>query len=440
MQYLTVPPNALQTQCVSLHFLQQVSWNARPARPDPTNSTGVIVVVISSFIAESPAAPRTNSWGRGTDDFERSCPRGSDEANFAEQRQNLGGIACDTSICSAEATQDRSSAGKSTASRRRRRQRAAARAKTHATEGRLGEQCDCQGFGPAGGVAAAAPHDLQAPPAVPQQMRSTDFARLTEQLKAGGKERRQTVAFLRGSVWQFSLNPEGCRVVQLTLQVADKEDAERLLEELHGRVRKAVTSPHANFVIQTAIEVMSMESTRFVGRELAGMAVWTASHRFGCRILSRLIEHSSADDELIDEILGEVVLLCCNQFARHVVFSILEHGRTGHRRRVAAALATDVARYATDRNASHVVDWLITHGTPEDADLLAEGLLHSGGVADLAQHRFGLYVAKALIAKPGRRWSAEASKQVRAAAPWLQKTKYGSRIVRDRRIHSSVGQ
>merc|ERR1711977_211075 len=106
-----------------------------------------------------------------------------------------------------------------------------------------------------------------------------------------------------------------------------------IVAELYGHVRLAISSPHANFVIQRVIEVLPINSASFVAEELATFAAEVARHRFGCRVLSRLVEHhlcgngtAPSTNVLIDEVLRETDQLIHHNFARHVLELILEHG------------------------------------------------------------------------------------------------------------------
>merc|ERR1719498_1688693 len=124
-----------------------------------------------------------------------------------------------------------------------------------------------------------------------------------------------------------------------------------------------MASPHANFVIQKIIEVLPVASTAFVAEELAGVAGDVARHRFGCRVLSRLVEHNSigtasspAIDSLIDELLHEADKLLHHNFARHVLELILEHGKADHRHKIARTLQNNLFNLAKNRCASYVFE------------------------------------------------------------------------------------
>lgn len=260
-------------------------------------------------------------------------------------------------------------------------------------------------------------------------------AKLAEGLEAGGKSRVAAVQALRGCVVPLSFDAAGCRAVQLALQLADRKSSAELAEELRGHVGEAIRSPHANYVIQKVIEVLPMAQSSFIAEELCGMGVEVARHRYGCRILCRLLEHSATDMgpiKLIDEVLAGVGGLCRHSFGHYVIQSILEHGTPEQRHAIAAALRAELARSVQNRNACYVIENALSYCSVEDRQALVEGLLGggSGRLAALAQHQFGSHVVRALLRMPGE-GSQLAMGQLRAASGQLQATKYGRRLLED---------
>jgi len=231
--------------------------------------------------------------------------------------------------------------------------------------------------------------------------------------------------------------------VQLALQVADRKSSAELAEELRGHVGEAIRSPHANYVIQKVIEVLPMAQANFIAEELCGIGVEVARHRYGCRILCRLLEHCATDTgpiKLIDEVLAGVGGLCRHSFGHYVIQSILEHGTPEQRHTIAAALRSEFARSVQNRNACYVIENALSYCSTEDRQALIEGLLSgsSGRLAALAQHQFGSHVVRALLRMPGE-GSQLAMGQLRVAAAQLHGTKYGRRLLEDFGIQECEG-
>jgi len=259
-------------------------------------------------------------------------------------------------------------------------------------------------------------------------------AELTEGLEAGGEARAAALEAIRGNVLRLALDVEGCRALQLALQVASIGTMAELLGELHGHVREALASPHANYVVQKVVEVAPAHLSSFVAAELRGAGAAVARHRYGCRVWVRLLEHSHANTALaglLEEVLAEARELCKHMFAHYVLQSFLEHGSPELQERVAAVLLEDARGLARHRSASHVVEAALLHCQPETRQRLAGALL--GGTVEetleLAQCQFGSFVVKLLLELPGEA-SREGWRRLRAAAGRLQETSAGLRLAR----------
>lgn len=261
---------------------------------------------------------------------------------------------------------------------------------------------------------------------------------LIQQLEAGGDIMHQAVSSLTGSVLRMSLEPFGCRVIQCALGVASMAEKDALVAELSDHVNLMVASPHGNFVIQKVIEVLPVNSTSFVAEELATSAVEVAQHRFGCRVLSRLVEHHLSSEtahpsanDLIDKLLSDVDQLIRHNFARHVLELILEHGTKSHKQAIARAIRGNVFYYAKNRCASYVIEKAINFcSTPDTIAIASELVTDPEQFLAVAMHECGTHVAKAVI--KSRTDSAQTAKELLLAeAARVKSSKYGKRLLEE---------
>lgn len=273
---------------------------------------------------------------------------------------------------------------------------------------------------------------------VPEDLLVTEEKKveLIGELEAGGDVMRRAVSSLRGSVLRLSLEPFGCRVVQTALDVASAVEKEGLVSELHNHVRLAISSPHANFVIQKVIEVLPINSASFVAEELATFAAEVARHRFGCRVLSRLVEHhlcgnSSAPSTnvLIDEVLRETDQLIHHNFARHVLELILEHGTKVQKHKIAEAIRSNLFHYAKNRFASYVVEKALSLCEAADRHAMVSELLSEPErFLALAVHECGTHVAKAVMTSHAD-CTHKAKKLLVTEVSRVKSSKYGKRLL-----------
>mmetsp|Transcript_84799 Transcript_84799/g.150154 ORF Transcript_84799/g.150154 Transcript_84799/m.150154 type:complete len:550 (-) Transcript_84799:125-1774(-) len=203
-------------------------------------------------------------------------------------------------------------------------------------------------------------------------------ADLLKCLESDDESLGEVVAALRGAVLSLSLDSTGCRLVQLAIQLADPQTAAELAGELQGHVHLAIKSPHGNYVIQQVIEMLPPAQCNFIIQELLGFGAFMARHRFGCRILCRLLEHCADEaDLLISEVLAEAVDLSRHAFAHHVLQSILEHGTVEQHQKIVLALCSDLQTSLSNRNASFVVEKVLIYCGVEEQHKIIDALLAS---------------------------------------------------------------
>lgn len=170
-----------------------------------------------------------------------------------------------------------------------------------------------------------------------------------------------------------------CRAAQLVLEEASSADATQLAWGLQGHVRRAVQSKFANYVLQKIVEILPIARLAFVVEELQGFANGAARHRFGCRILCRILEHTTPGDRttdtLIEELLAKADELCSHAFGSYVIRHILEFGLPEHKHRVTVALLPRAAVHAKHKLGSHVVEAALQACSQRDQLALVHALL-----------------------------------------------------------------
>uniref|UniRef100_A0A6T1C2F7 PUM-HD domain-containing protein n=2 Tax=Alexandrium monilatum TaxID=311494 RepID=A0A6T1C2F7_9DINO len=271
---------------------------------------------------------------------------------------------------------------------------------------------------------------------------SLDCDALAQAIRSGGDARDAALASLRGAVAEFAFDREGCRVVQAAIQAVDHAAAAELLSELHGRVRDAIDSPHANYVIQAIITTLPTAMSSFVVRELIGWGGSAARHRFGCRVLCRLIEHSGSCGDvagLLGEVVAEAEDLCRHPYAHYVIESLLEH-LPEHHRRVVDSLRVDLPRSACSRCASHVLESALLHCSEPVRQELAAELLGPGPDAalSLAQSQHGARVLQAVLRVPCGA-SQELRRQLSQGATLLEGSRHGRQLLQEAGLGASFG-
>lgn len=277
--------------------------------------------------------------------------------------------------------------------------------------------------------------ELEAPPA-DEAAADADYCRemagtILERARAGGEAQRSAVAYIRRCAFT---NKATSRAAQLALEEAQGCCAAALASSLHGHVRAAMRSMYANYVLQKIVEVMPSSCTSFIPQELLGAGKEVSRHRFGCRILCRLLEHGSLHDRytaaLLEEVLGDAKPLVRHEFGNYVVRHGLEFGLPEHRRMIAHAVCADVLGNARHEYGSRVVEAALQFCQAEDQQAIVTELLWDPGeLLLLATALSGRHVVKALLRLPGEH-KQQAAACLRPFSAQLRASKFGAPVLK----------
>jgi len=240
--------------------------------------------------------------------------------------------------------------------------------------------------------------------------------------------------WMAGRVREFSMDGVGCHIVQQVLQLANASVQRNVVSEMQGHVQQALESPHANHVLQRAINLLAPSSVRFILDELMQCVhpVAFARHPFGCRVLQRLIEHFPPEwmEPPLREILQEVSSLCHHAYGNFVIQHMLEHCEPEVRKRIVVAITQDIGSAATHFSACGVLDKALSYSTPEDQRVLATQVLSCRGLlVSMACQRNGLAATHRLLLVARGPLHDEARAQLAAGREKLHRSKHGRAFI-----------
>jgi hypothetical protein len=244
---------------------------------------------------------------------------------------------------------------------------------------------------------------------------------------------------VQGLVVQLSMDQDGCRLLQSALETGDGAERAAMSMEFYGHVCDALESPHAHHVLQRIIELMPPSSVSFILRELQykWSPTFVARHRFGCRVLERVIEHfpacPHAGAELayfLEGILQDAAPHCYHSFSTFVMQHILEYGSMDQQRAIVSSLCSDLWRAALDMHAVGCLDKALSFQPFEDQVALASAILDSEGLLTrMALTRKGLPVARRLLRVIDGANLEQARRQLSGDAAKLARSKGGKALL-----------
>ncbi|CAJ1397050.1 unnamed protein product, partial [Effrenium voratum] len=223
-------------------------------------------------------------------------------------------------------------------------------------------------------------------------------------------------------VWSLSRDSKGCREVQQVLEEAQEQD-ERLAVALElrdgdgadkggvafcpGHVWEALRDPFANYVLQKCITVLCRDDLTFVFQELQQkgpeMIQQAARHKYGCRIIQRLLECGPADqvNDLIDCLLHDAINICAHPYGNYVMQNLLDQSTREQRRRLLHSLMDNVTLVGNENEnvyVSAVMVKIMSVAQREEKVQLARALLRVPGLLrKMGSTRHGHQAAKKVL-------------------------------------------
>jgi mRNA-binding protein PUF3 len=240
-----------------------------------------------------------------------------------------------------------------------------------------------------------------------------------------------------GNVWMLSRDAKGCHYVQEAIEQADSDETRQALAmELKGHVSEALECPHAHHVLQKCITTLRPHAMEFILSELQINREVTAvaRHKFGCRVLMRLLEHCKENQmETLESFLtADAVDLCVHKYGNYVIQHLIEHGSDESRWALIAVLVRHASKLALDSTAVSVVNKTFEICCPEDCRRLALGLQSCQNLLlRLCRSRRGHQVVKAVLQHlpPGSSELQDVVSQVIGAKELLSASRYGRALV-----------
>lgn len=135
---------------------------------------------------------------------------------------------------------------------------------------------------------------------------------------------------LNGRFLLFSLHVYGCRIVQKLLEAATSTIRESIATELEPFTLFCIGDQNANHVLQKCVEVVQpSDGIGGILTQIADEALQLARHSFGCRLVQRLLQHSTLTDvreQVIVAILSDLLDLTKDQYGNYVVQHLVQYG------------------------------------------------------------------------------------------------------------------
>ena len=182
------------------------------------------------------------------------------------------------------------------------------------------------------------------------------------------------------SVWDMAKDRSACRELQRALDESGDIGRLAIAEGLKSHVWDCIFCKNANHVLQQTIVVFRSSRVQFIIDEIMEQpngALLASMHKFGCRIMQRLLEHCRSDQlrPLVEELFqNDILRLSNHKFGNFVVQHIMEHGTSSQKHFIATAII-DAMGEMHNEYPLNVFEMVLSQGLVEDRIRLRLALL-----------------------------------------------------------------
>ncbi|KAH7155304.1 armadillo-type protein [Dactylonectria estremocensis] len=230
---------------------------------------------------------------------------------------------------------------------------------------------------------------------------------------------------------RIALNQHGTRALQKMIEyVSTPQQVLLIIEALRFRVVELIQDLNGNHVIQKCLNKLTALDAQFIFDAVGNNCVEVGTHRHGCCVLQRCIDHASGDQKLwlIQRITEHARILVQDPFGNYVVQYIIDLNEPTFTEPVVRMFRGCVTQLSRHKFSSNVIEKCLRCSQPESRDMIVEELLVPAEMERLLRDSFANYVIQTALeyATPHQKYRLVES--IRPILPQIRTTPYGRRI------------
>ncbi|OAQ79983.1 RNA-binding protein [Purpureocillium lilacinum] len=230
---------------------------------------------------------------------------------------------------------------------------------------------------------------------------------------------------------RIALNQHGTRALQKMIEFVNTGQQVRLIiEALRFRVVELIQDLNGNHVIQKCLNKLTSADAQFIFDAVGNNCVDVGTHRHGCCVLQRCIDHASGHQKswLVDRITGHARVLVQDPFGNYVVQYIIDLNEPSFTDPVVQSFKGCVGSLSRHKFSSNVIEKCLRCAGPESKDMIVDELLAPQEIDRNLRDSFGNYVVQTALefATPPQKYRLVEA--IRPLLPQIRNTPYGRRI------------
>ncbi|KAK3817753.1 MAG: armadillo-type protein [Benniella sp.] len=247
----------------------------------------------------------------------------------------------------------------------------------------------------------------------------------------GDEQRTIIVESVAPELVNISLNMHGTRAVQKMIEfLSTPQQIAIVVHALDSSVVTLIKDLNGNHVIQKCLNKFTSDDNQFIYNAISAHCVEVATHRHGCCVLQRCLDHASVMQkiQLVQEITFHALTLVQDPYGNYVVQYVLELQDSGFTDALIRRFIGNVCILSVQKFSSNVMEKCIRVAKPETRRFLIEEMINKARLDKLLRDSFANYVIQTSLdyADPIQR--AQLVECIRPFLPAIRNTPYGKRI------------
>lgn len=234
----------------------------------------------------------------------------------------------------------------------------------------------------------------------------------------------------------IALNAHGTRAVQKLIEtLSSDEEIGLTTKALRPGVVTLIKDLNGNHVVQRCLQRLSAEDNQFIYDAAKKHSVEIATHRHGCCVLQRCIDHATEEQKrpLVQEIADQALTLSRDPFGNYVVQYILDLGLSWANAEVMLRLVGNYAELSMQKFSSNVVEKclkLADQQLEEHRNVVVREIMSSPLLDRLLMDPYGNYVVQSTLMVTKGPLHADLVERIRPHLPLIKNSPFGKRILR----------
>lgn len=245
------------------------------------------------------------------------------------------------------------------------------------------------------------------------------------------EERTVLIENASSELVRIALNQHGTRALQKMIEfISTPGQVQTIIRALRYRVVELIQDLNGNHVIQKCLNKLSSTDAQFIFDAVGTHCVDVGTHRHGCCVLQRCIDHASGDQKawLIRQISDNAYVLVQDPFGNYVVQYILDLNEPIFTEPLVLMFAGRVPQLSKQKFSSNVIEKCLRCAQEGSKDFLIEEMLQPAELDKLLRDSFANYVIQTALDYANPQMKARLIEAIRPYLPAIRTTPYGRRI------------